>query len=138
MQADRDFGMTKQKLGGHNGSCSCCTGEFVSYDQEPHSGPKHHPIQLKLLDGVVFFSLPLSLPLLLALTLALTLALLQVVLADWGISVPVEESSRPTEGPGRGEEHQIGTEFWCAPEVEQVGTLGSNAPKIVDKSLDVH
>mmetsp|Transcript_25777 Transcript_25777/g.65556 ORF Transcript_25777/g.65556 Transcript_25777/m.65556 type:complete len:428 (-) Transcript_25777:176-1459(-) len=45
----------------------------------------------------------------------------QVKLADWGISVPVEESSsrmslngKQVRAPG-----SVGTEFWCAPEIER-------------------
>eukprot|EP00983_Pelagomonas_calceolata_P091223 1157517-Pelagomonas_calceolata.AAC.5 len=50
---------------------------------------------------------------------------LQVCLADWGISVPVSESSRSMHATGSQVRAPaaVGTEFWCAPEIERVGWL---------------
>jgi hypothetical protein len=47
---------------------------------------------------------------------------LQVRLADWGISVPLSEAGArmSTGGTVQRMPGSIGTEFWCAPEVERV------------------
>ena len=46
----------------------------------------------------------------------------QVCLADWGISVPVTESAckMNEQGTQVRAPAAVGTEFWCAPEIERV------------------
>ncbi|KAJ9519400.1 hypothetical protein QJQ45_023027, partial [Haematococcus lacustris] len=59
--------------------------------------------------------------LILPLALALEAAHKWVRLADWGISVPVEEAASRMSTGGTRERMpgSVGTEFWCAPEIER-------------------
>ena len=53
-----------------------------------------------------------------------TLFCTQVRLADWGISVPLEEanSRMSVNGTRQRAPGAVGTEFWCAPEIEAVSS----------------